>query len=39
MKALLIIGIILAALCLLITIICLIPVYVYIYYDEEKSPM
>ena len=37
MKALLIIGIILGALALLITAICLLPVYVYIYYDEENS--
>ena len=37
MKALLIIGIILGALALLITVICLLPVYVYIYYDEENS--
>ena len=37
MKALLIIGIILGALALLITVICLLPVYVYIFYDEENS--
>lgn len=37
MKALLIIGIILGALALLITVICLLPVYVYIYYDDEKG--
>lgn len=37
MKALLIIGIVLGALVLLITVICLLPVYVYVYYDEENS--
>lgn len=37
MKALFIIGIVLGALALLITVICLIPVYVYVYYDGENS--
>ena len=37
MKALLIIGIVLGALALLVTVICLLPVYVYIYYDDENG--
>ncbi len=37
MKALFIIGIILGALVLLITVICLLPVYLYVYYDGENS--
>ncbi|MBQ3217059.1 MAG: hypothetical protein IJB35_04495 [Oscillospiraceae bacterium] len=37
MKALMIIGIVLGALALLIALICLLPVYVYVYYDEENS--
>ncbi len=32
-----ILGIIFGALALLITVICLLPVYVYVYYDEENS--
>lgn len=36
-KALLIIGIVVGALSLLVTVICLLPVYVYVYYDEENS--
>lgn len=37
MKALLIIAIVLGALALIITGICLLPVYVYVYYDDENS--